>query len=152
MSGVFLSHDGINFLRPCAQIDSDGAYATSPAQVSCLVWAPEIGMRLEGQIQLSTPSHMSLLVHGIFNASITSAHLPSNFDPSRSGKDTVYQWHEFENGEEDVKMEDTKESEDDIDESLADDVVEKSTGYWVNKETNERLGGKDGKVVFTVVG
>lgn len=110
-------------------------------------------MRLEGQIQLSTPSHISLLVHGIFNASITSAHLPSNFDQSRSSKDTVYQWHEFENGEENVvRMEDVKNEDDIPNESLADDVAEKSTGYWVNKETKEILGGKDGKVVFTVVG
>jgi DNA-directed RNA polymerase I subunit RPA43 len=149
MSGVLLSHHNITFLRQYAKIDSDGAYSIIPAGMTCLVWAPEVGMRLEGQIQLSTPSHVSLLVHGIFNASITSAHLPSTMETSHSSKDTVYQWHEFQDGENDVKMEVVQDSNGDI---LADDSGEKSTGYWVSKESGERLGGKDGKVVFTVVG
>lgn len=151
MSGVLLSHHNVTFLRQHAKIDSDGAYAIVPAGMTCLVWAPEIGMRLEGQIQLSTPSHVSLLVHGIFNASITSAHLPSTMDPSHSSKDTVYQWHECENGESDVKMENVEGGSSNND-FMADDTGEKSTGYWVNKQTGEKLGGKDGKVVFTVVG
>ncbi|UZJ51689.1 hypothetical protein CBS101457_001009 [Exobasidium rhododendri] len=127
LSGVLLTHRNISFLRSHARIDADGAYSIAPAGLTCLVWAPQIGMRLEGQIKLSTPSHISLLVHGIFNASITSAHLPSNTEPSNSHKD--------------ARKED-----------LEDDVGEKSTGYWENEKTGERLGGTDGKVVFTVVG
>jgi DNA-directed RNA polymerase I subunit RPA43 len=109
-------------------------------------------MRLEGEIKLSTPSHISLLVHGIFNASITSAHLPSNTAPTSSHKDTIYKWHEFEAIDDNVKMEELDDTTGEAINGVQDDVGEKSTGYWEVEGTGERLGGKDGKVVFTVVG
>ncbi|PWN35715.1 uncharacterized protein FA14DRAFT_121274, partial [Meira miltonrushii] len=73
--GVLMSHSNLNFKQKLGKIDGDGAFANVLVGVNGLVWAPKIGMRLEGKIKLSTPSHVSLLVHGIFNASITSAHL-----------------------------------------------------------------------------
>ena len=151
LNGVLISHRNICFLRSHARIDSDGAYSIAPAGLTCLVWTPKIGMRLEGEIKMSTPSHISLLVHGIFNASITSAHLPSNVEVSSSGKDEQYRWHELDETEE-VKVEEDEEGSAEPSNGMGGGVGEKSTGYWVNGKTGERLGAKDGKVVFTVVG
>lgn len=144
-----MSHRNVSFLHEHAKIDSDGAYSIAPAGLTCLAWAPEIGMRLEGKIQLSTPSHVSLLVHGIFNASITSAHLPSSTDIIKSTKDTKYRWQEYDNDIDQVKME--EDASEDVD-MINGDYVEKSTGYWIDCESGERLGGPDGKITFTVVG
>ena len=152
LSGVLISHRNISFLRSHAKIDSDGAYSIAPAGLTCLAWSPKIGMRLEGTIQLSTPSHVSLLVHGIFNVSIISAHLPSTTDAPGSGKDAKYRWQENEDVHEDVKMEEGDENGEEGSDSLADDLAERSTGCWINCETGEKLGGSEGKVTFTVVG
>lgn len=135
----------ITFLRPLATVDADGAFSIVPVGLTALVWAPKIGMRLEGQIKLSTPSHVSLLVHGIFNASITAAHLPSSLESAQlSKKDHVYDWHEF--GDVDAMQEVHQEQDSD------EDLGEKSTGRWVDRKTGKSLGDEEEKVVFTVVG
>lgn len=177
MGGVLMSHSELKFLEKLGKIDGDGAFANVFINVSGLVWAPKIGMRLEGKIKLSTPSHVSLLVHGIFNASITSAHLPSIQEMAHMPKETGFEWQEFPEEEyEDVAMEEPTEikSEDQTDgevidaaekalqsenEAAADEVPvneeavgEKSTGCWIDKKTGERLGGESGTVTFTVVG
>ncbi|PWN95936.1 hypothetical protein FA09DRAFT_322091 [Tilletiopsis washingtonensis] len=77
LGGVLVAHDEAMFLSSTARFDGDGAYAVAPAAIKCLVWAPTVGMRVEGTITLSTPSHVSLLLHGTFNASISAAHMPS---------------------------------------------------------------------------
>lgn len=121
-------------------------------------------MRLEGQLKLSTPSHISLLIHGIFNASITAAHLPSTKSPTMTVEDEQYEWHNFDDGEVyddehgDAKIDGNGEGGDEGEEGYgagdADRMDgEKSTGYWLNRETGLRLGeDTDGRVSFTVVG
>ncbi|GAA5944023.1 hypothetical protein JCM3775_006816 [Rhodotorula graminis] len=47
-------------------------------------WRPRVGMKLLGTLTLASPSHVSLLLHNLFNASIPSSHIPSQdyeFDP-----------------------------------------------------------------------
>ncbi|GAA5914164.1 hypothetical protein JCM8208_003924 [Rhodotorula glutinis] len=47
-------------------------------------WRPRVGMKLLGTLTLASPSHVSLLLHNLFNASIPSSHIPSHdyeFDP-----------------------------------------------------------------------
>lgn len=175
--GVLMSHSKLTFKQKLGKIDGDGAFANVLVGVNGLVWAPKIGMRLEGKIKLSTPSHVSLLVHGIFNASITSAHLPSIQEMAHMPKETGFEWQEFPEEEyEDVAMQEPTEikSEEHADgeaiietekalqseSGAADDEVaangeevgEKSTGCWIDKKTGQRLGGESGAVTFTVVG
>lgn len=154
LDGVLLAHRQITLTRSHACIDSNSAYASFPVGLTALVWAPRIGMRLEGQLKLSTPSHISLLVHGIFNASITAAHLPSTKSPTMTVEDEQYEWHNFEDGEE--YAEPNEDGETGAEEANGDDEMmtgEKSTGYWRNRETGARLGeDTDGRVSFTVVG
>ncbi|GAA5854025.1 hypothetical protein JCM9279_003767 [Rhodotorula babjevae] len=47
-------------------------------------WRPRVGMKLVGTLTLASPSHVSLLLHNLFNASIPSSHIPTGdyeFDP-----------------------------------------------------------------------
>ncbi|MCO5565878.1 hypothetical protein L7F22_019553 [Adiantum nelumboides] len=169
--GVLMSHSNLKFKQRLGKIDGDGAFANVLVGVSGRVWAPKIGMRLEGKIKLSTPSHVSLLVHGTFNASITSGHLPSIQEMAHMPRENGFEWQEFSEDEyEDVAMEDPaeKSSEEPVDgenpvetesgepndelPTNGEEVGEKSTGCWIDKKTGERLGGKTGTVTFTVVG
>lgn len=177
--GVLMSYSDLKFMQKLGKIDGDGAFANVLVGVSGLIWAPKIGTRLEGKIKLSTPSHVSLLVHGIFNASITSAHLPSVQEMAHMPKETGFEWQEFpeeEEEEEDVAMQEPAEikseeqaegeaiietekaskRESDAAEhefsASGDKIGEKSTGCWIEKKTGKKLGGESGTVVFTVVG
>lgn len=147
-----MCHTNIAFEKDMGTIDADGAYSVVPVQMTCLVWAPRIGMRLEGKINLSTHSHVSLLVHGIFNASITSAHLPSIQEMAHMRKETGYQWQELPHVADVVKEDTDGETGGTNGAQDEEEIGEKSTGYWVDQKTGERLGGEDGTVVFTVVG
>lgn len=84
----------------------------------------------EGRITLSTPSHISLLIHSTFNASIPASHMDE---------------YEFIEGED--EQDEGKDPE--IMSSLQDG------GYWRHKKTKERLGGSsssaDGGLVSFIV-
>lgn len=153
LGGVLISHQDIRFQRNLATIDGDGAFSVAPASMTLRIWAPKIAMRLEGRIILSTPSHISVLVHEKFNASIVSSHLPSVLEMARLKKEKGYRWHEFT--EEEMNGVDVEMGEDhdhDHANEQNGNAGEKSTGYWLDAATGDRLGGEDGKVTFTVVG
>ncbi|BGP37524.1 hypothetical protein JCM10450v2_001428 [Rhodotorula kratochvilovae] len=41
-------------------------------------WRPRVGMKLLGTLTLASPSHVSLLLHNLFNASIPVSHIPTS--------------------------------------------------------------------------
>ncbi|KAI9463633.1 hypothetical protein BJY52DRAFT_1252783 [Lactarius psammicola] len=109
-----------------------------------LLWSPQRGMSLHGRVTLSSPDHVSLLVHRIFNVCIPRHHIPTD------------QW-EFEYGpaENDPEFGGAGDRMDvDITTDVhGDDVqVADQRGHWVHKVTGDRLGGKDRWLRFTVVG
>lgn len=101
----------------------------------------------EGRINLSSPDHISLLVHRTFNISIPRHHIPSDVwefeygpaenDPEFGGNDQ----EEAKGGDgAEEKPEGTSEETD------------SGSGRWVNRSTGERLGGSSAVVEFTVIG
>lgn len=76
LSGVLITHSPTRFLQDTAVFSADSAFATAEVGFECVVWRPKIGQMLEGNICLSSPSHVSLLLYGLFNASIPASHLP----------------------------------------------------------------------------
>lgn len=76
LSGVLITHAPTRFLQDTAVFSADSAFATAAVGFECVVWRPKIGQLLEGTICLSSPSHVSLLLYGLFNASIPASHLP----------------------------------------------------------------------------
>lgn len=76
LSGVLITHSPTRFLQDTALFSADSAFATAAVGFECVVWRPKIGQMLEGTICLSSPSHVSLLLYGLFNASIPASHLP----------------------------------------------------------------------------
>jgi DNA-directed RNA polymerase I subunit RPA43 len=107
-------------------------------------------MKLAGRVTLCSPDHVSLLVHRTFNVSIPRHHIPTD------------QW-EFEYGpaENDPEFgnaddEDAFDADITADAAQGDDDTQVTTtdqrGRWVHKVTGDRLGGKDRRLEFTVVG
>ena len=103
-----------------------------------------MAVALDGRVTLSSPDHVSLLVHRTFNVSIPRHHIPAD------------QW-EFEYGpaENDPEFGDADDRMDvDITADVHGDDVQAADqrGRWVHKVTGDRLGGRDRRLQFTVVG
>jgi len=101
-------------------------------------------MSLHGRVALSSPDHVSLLVHRTFNVSIPRHHIPAD------------QW-EFEYGpaENDPEFGNADDRMDvDITTNVHGDDVQATDqrGRWVHKVTGDPLGGKDHWLRFTVIG
>ncbi|KAL8280532.1 hypothetical protein RQP46_007180 [Phenoliferia psychrophenolica] len=53
-------------------------FALPTVEFQGLAWRPRIGQRIVGSPSLSTPSHISLLLHNLFNASIPASQIPTD--------------------------------------------------------------------------
>lgn len=134
--GVVLSYSNIKIPQDNVTTDSQDSVISiakvtdsSPftflwITVDLLVWTPQLGDVLEGYIYMQTASHIGLLLHDAFNASIKKYNIPSDwrFIPS--------QVDEFQQDEQD----DSNNSR------------FKSFGYWVD-ENEVKI---EGKLTFTI--
>ncbi|WFD34427.1 hypothetical protein MCUN1_001268 [Malassezia cuniculi] len=80
LRGVLVAHENQRYAKALGLIDADAAFAEAPAVFTAIVWRPQLGMRLQGTVTLSSPSHVSLLLHGTFNAAISASHLSSEWE------------------------------------------------------------------------
>ncbi|KAF8342198.1 uncharacterized protein EI90DRAFT_3011718 [Cantharellus anzutake] len=133
--GVLLAHSNAKILDSKAKIMESCPFASVDVGFNALIWSPSIGMKLTGEVNLCSPSHISLLIHRIFNVSIPRRHIPTN------------EWH-FET-ENDPEYE-AREDEMQVDGGKAEGW--NSIGWWVNTSTGKRIGGKKRLVTFTVIG
>ncbi|WFD00618.1 hypothetical protein MYAM1_003369 [Malassezia yamatoensis] len=122
--GVLLAYSHARFLTQLGGILGDSAFAEAPIAFDALVWRPVIGMSLTGSITLSSPSHVSLLLHDTFNAAISSQHLPA----------AKYEFVHYDHNQ-----------------ASSRDPSDRSVGYWRHKKTGERLGGDTQTLQFTVI-
>ncbi|WFD44683.1 hypothetical protein MPSI1_003353 [Malassezia psittaci] len=122
--GVLLAYSHARFLTQLGGILGDSAFAEAPIAFDALVWRPVIGMPLTGSITLSSPSHVSLLLHDTFNAAISSQHLPA----------AKYEFVHYDHNE-----------------TSSRDPSDRSVGYWRHKKTGARLGGDTQTLQFTVI-
>ncbi|RXW13227.1 hypothetical protein EST38_g12626 [Candolleomyces aberdarensis] len=141
LQGVVLSHSNLAFTSETGNIKGDCPYIVCDIRFDATIWNPHIGMKLKGRINLSSPDHISLLLHRTFNVSIPRHHIPSN------------EW-EFEYGpaENDPEYAEQAEAEEGQAEGEESSDHDSGNGRWVSRSTGERLGGPDGKLEFTVIG
>lgn len=166
-------------LKTLPMIDGSG-FALADVEWKGLGWRPQVGMKLVGTPTLSTSSHISLLLHNLFNASIPSSHIPSDqyeFDPSCPVPAVVLERRqqqpkpqksvqELELAAKKAKREalgidgddeDGQESDDDEEEKEGmedegdDEEQFAEQGWWVDKRTRQPLGGPQGRIEFTLV-
>ncbi|KAI0820013.1 hypothetical protein BC628DRAFT_1423326 [Trametes gibbosa] len=141
LQGVVLAHDRLEFLDRTATIKADCPFTICRVSFDATVWSPQVGMKLVGKINLSSPDHVSLLVHRTFNVSIPRHHITTE----------VY---EFEYGPAENDPEFGAAGAEDPAKHPAVEAQEQveSGGRWVHKLTDTRLGDADGSLAFTVVG
>lgn len=119
--GVVISYGNIEVLDQVeestgfklAKISDSSPFTFSWINVDLLVWRPQIGDTLEGYIYMQSASHIGLLVHDTFNASIKKFNIPND-------------WRFVPNQ---------------IDEETEDDNKFKSLGFWVDENEN-KIDGK----------
>lgn len=134
--GVVLSYSNLHVSKDHHSVDSNGEPITiakvsdsSPfsfmwVNVDMLIWCPQIGDVLEGNVYMQTASHIGLLIHDTFNASIRLRNVPQDWQFIPSQED------EFET------------------EQLQENASSKfrSYGYWSDAEGTK----VEGKITFTV--
>lgn len=94
---------------------------------------------LAGNVSLCSPDHVSLLAHRTFNVSIPRHHIPTD------------QW-EFEYGPAENDPEYGVKPEGDVVPEVQDTEDSADRGRWIHRVTAEPIGGRKGRLEFTVVG
>ncbi|KAH9034890.1 hypothetical protein EDB85DRAFT_1945969 [Lactarius pseudohatsudake] len=165
LNGVVLAHSDVHFLDPVAQLQGDSPFAICRVGFEALVWSPQRGMSLcvlrsvflnqfptevtsamalDGRVTLSSPDHISLLVHRTFNVSIPRHHIPTD--------QWVFEYGPVEDNPEFRGTDDVMDVDITTDAHGDDVQAADQRGHWVHKVTGDRLGGKDRWLQFTVVG
>lgn len=133
-------NDSSNSYTKVAKVIHESPFAFSWIAVDFLVWKPQQEDRVEGIINLQAPSHISLLIHDVFHASIRRESLPDDWEFVYHEADEAYYEGEEETAnvvdsvvesmdKDGDKKKDNKEGEDKNDEK---NTASKSIGYWVD--------------------
>ncbi|GAA5951130.1 hypothetical protein JCM3765_002393 [Sporobolomyces pararoseus] len=167
-------------LKTLPMIDGSG-FTLADVEWKGLGWRPKVGMKLIGTPTLSTSSHVSLLLHNLFNASIPSSHIPKDkyeFDPNCPVPSIVLERRQQQpkpgksvqelelaakkarrealgiEGDEEEEEGDSDDDDDNEEEKPAEEEEEEEfeeQGWWVDKQTRQPLGGQQGRIEFTLV-
>ncbi|KAG5342924.1 hypothetical protein C0989_005873 [Termitomyces sp. Mn162] len=140
LRGVVLSHSNLHFPSKIAVIQADCPFLICPIEFDAAIWSPRVGMKLMGKISLSSPDHVSLLLHRTFNVSIPRHHIPKN--------EWEFEYGPAENDPEYGAGATTEDTEEGPSKSTEGDVG----GKWVHHLTHAKLGDADGYLTFTVIG
>ncbi|KAF9461308.1 hypothetical protein BDZ94DRAFT_1310738 [Collybia nuda] len=141
LRGVVLSHSNLLFLTKSAAIQADCPFLVCNVGFDATLWSPHVGMKLVGRVNLCSPDHVSLLLHRTFNISIPRHHIPQQqwkFEYGPAENDPEYGPAAHDETIEGDQAPENKEGD--------------GGGKWVHHLTNEKLGGSNGFLEFTVIG
>lgn len=143
IGGIVLGYDNLTILDSDPLVDEetsntklikitpDTPFGFTWCTVEFFVWQPQVGDVLEGNVFIQSASHIGLLIHDAFNASIKKNNIPSDWTFMRNEEQVT----------EDVEIRDENNDND------APKVHKPhSMGYWVDSN-GEQI---DGKLKFTV--
>lgn len=82
LQGVVLSYDQIKVEDEQARVRifADSHYINVHISTRLLLFRPQAGCKLVGEVNYTNSSAVGLLVHGIFNASISDEHIPDEWE------------------------------------------------------------------------
>ncbi|WLF76357.1 hypothetical protein PVL30_000058 [Lodderomyces elongisporus] len=140
VQGVVLAYTNVKLQTPydadsnsyLAKIEGSSPFTFFWISVDFLVWSPNVGDVLEGDIYMQTPSHIGLLIHDVFNASIKKHNIPHDWEFQHAQQDEV--------GEE-------NEGGADEEGATAGTNGGRKFGHWVDAEGNSV---DDAKLKFTI--
>lgn len=144
VDGIIISYDNIKFSKEqikknededaavefnyVAKVSDENPFSFLWVYVDFVVWKPRIGDLLEGYSIMQSQSHIGLLIHDVFNASIKKFYIPEN-------------WYFVPNQAD----EESNENEDSGSNGTSQNNFKK-LGYWCD-ENGVAIGGK---IKFTV--
>jgi hypothetical protein len=127
-----------------------------------------------GKLSLATPSIVSLLLHNLFNARISAEHIPTDtyeWDPeailpyslapppvqketpdAAGARDETAKGERADGHDDGAGGTEEQEQDDENEDAVPEEEMEAERGCWVHKVTREPLGGRDGRISFTVIG
>lgn len=79
LQGVLLAYSKLRLVEPFGRIINETPYIHCKVIMDALVFQPKIGSTIEGVVNKVGSNHVGLLVAGVFNASISSAQLPTDY-------------------------------------------------------------------------
>ncbi|KAM3163268.1 Rpa43p [Lachancea thermotolerans] len=136
VGGVVLGYENLKIEDASVSDESDSENATKLVKITpdtpfgftwcsvdLYVWQPQIGDVIEGWIFIQSPSHIGLLIHDAFNASIKKTSIPQD-------------WTFIHN----------EDADNNSDSGVGNSAQSRSLGHWVD-ENGQRL---DGKLKFSV--
>ncbi|CAD6564548.1 MAG: hypothetical protein CYPHOPRED_004060 [Cyphobasidiales sp. Tagirdzhanova-0007] len=150
------------FLDENASLAESSAFALVRIRWEGIGFRPQIG-RNSRKLSLATPSILSLLLHNLFNASITAEHIPKDMYEWDSDATLPYSLAPLylkrtsvhaarpPTGEEEAESNRPQDIDEDGAAEAAEPYIEPERGCWVHKVSREPLGGKDGQISFTVI-
>lgn len=146
VDGVVLGYKDLTIVDACPledkaesegkliKLTADTPFGFTWCHVVLYVWQPQIGDILEGWIFIQSASHIGLLIHDTFNASIKKNHIPADW--------TFV--HDEEEADEDPDSGSREEADGKNDD--ATEFSRRSMDHWVDAD-GERV---DGKLKFVV--
>ncbi|CCC70303.1 hypothetical protein NCAS_0E02330 [Naumovozyma castellii] len=129
-----------NSSEKLVKLTPDTPFGFTWCDVELYVWQPQVGDVLEGYIFIQSASHIGLLIHDAFNASIKKNNIPT---------DWTFIENEAEYIDEDTESGDSRtdgSNEETNNRSETKSFVNRSLGYWVDAN-GSRI---DGKLKFKV--
>ncbi|KAJ1917672.1 hypothetical protein H4219_003084 [Mycoemilia scoparia] len=159
LEGVVLCYNEVTMSNDLGLMLFDSPYSQFKVQAKFLLWKPQVGMKMKGQITIQSPDHIGLLLFNTFNASI----------PSSLIQKSAYEWKKAADDEDQDKVPKVPDAEDvDQDEEEKDgmDVEEDvlsadkeskptatggSLGEWVKKNDGSPIDNENGWLEFSVV-
>lgn len=82
LQGVIISYDNLRLAKEnqtVAKIANENPFTFLWVIVDFVVWKPQINDTLKGNIIMQSQSHIALLVHDVFNASIKKHYIPQDW-------------------------------------------------------------------------
>ena len=125
VDGVVLGYNNVRFESDTARIVAESPFARAWVTVDLLVWRPRRGMLLQGWVNLSSASHMGLLVENTWNVAVGREKIPADWT-----------WTEGEGGRADEVGVDADDDGGDA----------PSEGYWVDGSGEKVAGLREFKV------
>jgi len=101
LKGIVLSYDQVKVEDSRVRIFNDSHFLNVRVSVRWLLFCPQPGMKLVGEVNYATSTGLGLLVHGIFNASIQDANLPEGWEFYEDDNDDQAYW---ESGDHKIKI------------------------------------------------
>ncbi|GAA5961189.1 hypothetical protein JCM8115_005861 [Rhodotorula mucilaginosa] len=168
------------WLKSLPMVDGSG-FTLANVEWEGVGWRPRVGMKLVGTLTLASASHVSLLLHNLFNASIPVSHIPTDtweWDPDfpvppvvlerrnaalplkQVVSDVVEKANEAakideeEGGGAGAATEELEKTAEEQEEAAKEEEEAEfaERGWWVHRKSREPLGGQDGRLEFTLVG